>query len=953
MKLKNRILIVLVVCGILPLALSFLYATWQSAKTTNEVILNHAKTSLKVSTEHIDGYFQARLAEVELLAIQPIIRTMNFSSIRPYLLETLALKKDYYEKFIIGRKDGTFHNTSGGNPYLNMLRTSDDNSPTAKPKNIKKRDYWQRTVLNNKNNSPILYVSNPMISYTTGVKQIVITSAILDDKNTVAGLIGASLPWNNLQTLINSLQKDLSSEFSGMANLALISKDGTYWYHWQQENVIKLVRDKDNKLSKNANGENQTTSVNIKKLMPAVASKVLALKNTTNIYYFTEELEDQHTHHLFYALPSSQYILQLSVSDSVLSARTYNLMMVLAIAFIVSTAFAVYWTSLTSNRMIKPLQDFTDDIQYIDKNNFSSLSQQSSTYEFNQLFTEFNKMLHVVSENKKILYNSEQRFSLAMKGANDGLWDWDIANDTIYYSPRWLEMLGYKENELPNLISTWETLIYPEDKDKVNDKLQSYLSGKVNQYKIEFRMLHKDGHLVYVLTRGFLVRDSDSNIPIRMVGTHKDISEQKQHEVQLQALNADLEKRVSERTKELAYTNEKLMNKTLAAEDANKAKSLFLANMSHEIRTPISGIIGLTDLILKTELTKEQSDYLQQLRQSSDHLMHILNDILDISKIEAGKLAIESATFDLKKVVSGVLNIFSLQAKKKGIIFHNSFEDSASTLVNGDSVRCSQVLANLVSNAVKFTESGSIEVSISRQENSDFVDFSIKDTGIGITEEQQKKLFSTFVQADDSTTRKYGGSGLGLVICKNLVRLMGGEISLQSQQGKGCTFKFSILLPIVNISTLTPKIDGVQAKYSGAEHSSNTAQLKANVCNKHVLLVEDNRVNQIIALKMLHEFGMRTSIAMNGQEAVEQAKEESFDIILMDIQMPVMNGFEATQEIRKLPQYQSVPIIAITANAMSDDKEASIDAGMDSHITKPINSDKLLIEMAKFLKNRV
>lgn len=953
MKLKNRILIVLVVCGILPLALSFLYATWQSAKTTNEVILNHAKTSLKVSTEHIDGYFQARLAEVELLAIQPIIRTMNFSSIRPYLLETLALKKDYYEKFIIGRKDGTFHNTSGGNPYLNMLRTSDDNSPTAKPKNIKKRDYWQRTVLNNKNNSPILYVSNPMISYTTGVKQIVITSAILDDKNTVAGLIGASLPWNNLQTLINSLQKDLSSEFSGMANLALISKDGTYWYHWQQENVIKLVRDKDNKLSKNANGENQTTSVNIKKLMPAVASKVLALKNTTNIYYFTEELKDQHTHHLFYALPSSQYILQLSVSDSVLSARTYNLMMVLAIAFIVSTAFAVYWTSLTSNRMIKPLQDFTDDIQYIDKNNFSSISQRSSTYEFNQLFTEFNKMLHVVSENKKILYNSEQRFSLAMKGANDGLWDWDITNGTMYYSPRWLEMLGYKENELPNLISTWETLIYPEDKDKVNDKLQSYLSGKVNQYKIEFRMLHKDGHLVYVLTRGFLVRDSDSNIPIRMVGTHKDISEQKQHEVQLQALNADLEKRVSERTKELAYTNEKLMNKTLAAEDANKAKSLFLANMSHEIRTPISGIIGLTDLILKTELTKEQSDYLQQLRQSSDHLMHILNDILDISKIEAGKLAIESATFDLKKVVSGVLNIFSLQAKKKGITFHNSFEDSASTLVNGDSVRCSQVLANLVSNAVKFTESGSIEVSISRQENSDFVDFSIKDTGIGITEEQQEKLFSTFVQADDSTTRKYGGSGLGLVICKNLVRLMGGEISLHSQQGKGCTFKFSILLPIVNISTLTPKIDVVQTKSSGAVHSSNTAQLKANVCNKHVLLVEDNRVNQIIALKMLHEFGMRTSIAMNGQEAVEQAKEESFDIILMDIQMPVMNGFEATQEIRKLPHYQSVPIIAITANAMSDDKEASIDAGMDSHITKPINSDKLLIEMAKFLKNRV
>lgn len=337
MKLKYKILIVLLLCGFFPLAISFIFAIWQSSNTTNEVVLDNVKTSLNVSSAQLDGFFKSRLAEIELLAIQPAITSMNFTQMKPVLMDALAIKKTYYEKFIVGRPDGSFHNTSGGNPDVMMLRTTDDTSPTAQPKSIRNRDYWQHTVLNNTENIPTIYVSNPMISFTTGVKQVVVASSIIDDQGQVSGLLGAALPWQNIKTLMNNMQDKLSAEFSGLANLALISKDGTYWYHWQADHVIQLAKDEDNNVIKNTDGENTTKSTNIAQLMPDHADKIAEVTNQSGMYHFTNLQDGQKLHHLFYSIPSTGYLLQLTVSDQILVAKTHELIYFLSIAFILST----------------------------------------------------------------------------------------------------------------------------------------------------------------------------------------------------------------------------------------------------------------------------------------------------------------------------------------------------------------------------------------------------------------------------------------------------------------------------------------------------------------------------------------------------------------------------------------------------------------------------------------
>ena len=375
------------------------------------------------------------------------------------------------------------------------------------------------------------------------------------------------------------------------------------------------------------------------------------------------------------------------------------------------------------------------------------------------------------------------------------------------------------------------------------------------------------------------------------------------------------------------------------AEEATKAKSEFLARMSHEIRTPMNGIIGMTYLAMREQPDKTQMNYLRRIDGAAKTLLGVINDILDFSKMEANKMEIKAVNFRLSAVLRSVYDLLLVKSEEKNIALNFTVADNVPDILEGDSLRLSQICINICSNALKFTDSGSVSLCISLHEKPEGVAddallllFTIADTGIGMTKEAQCRIFDSFAQADGSTTRKYGGTGLGLPICKLLTRMMGGEIWVESEIGHGSTFYFTVLMRPGSAEELE------------AEESTRAEYVEAPLPDLHVLLVEDNEINQEIAMEVLRGMGVNVSLVKNGAEALQKWNEaERFDLILMDIQMPVMDGLSATRAIRSSPVHRSksVPIIAMTANAMTGDREKSLQAGMNDHITKPLDVHEL------------
>ncbi len=670
-----------------------------------------------------------------------------------------------------------------------------------------------------------------------------------------------------------------------------------------------------------------------------------------------------------------------------------------------------------------------------------------------------------ITERKQMneaLFKANERFTLAVNGSNDGIWDWDITTNELYLSPKWKQILGYEDNELENHHNTFIRLVYEEDLEKVNEHLQRYFKGEANEYAIQFRMMHKDGSLRWILAKGAAIRD-EKNRPFRMAGSHSDITLQKMAEEAIKAAKTQ-------------------------AEAATKAKSVFLANMSHEIRTPLNGVIGFTDLLRNTQLTHDQRLYVENASVSAHSLLNIISDILDFSKIEAGMMTLEYIMTDMFQLFEQSVDIVKFNAEKKKLEILLNLDVNMPRFAMVDPVRLNQVLVNLLGNAVKFTSQGEVELKVRYKplENSRGVfSISVRDTGIGISREQQKKLFKAFSQADSSTTRKFGGTGLGLTISDMIVVQMGSKIQIESIEGKGATFFFELCadtatgemrshevishikralviddnannrlilermlgswdidcescadglsaLDILNKSKPfdiiicdynMPEIDGLETiqriqetmkltpeklpmillysssddpdihekchdlgvrfciakpvkqeqlfacfasayepkKGESATSAPETGQKpEADAATKNptagpvILVAEDVHLNMTLVKVLLTRFfpGSVIHEAGTGMAAIHKYKEFRPDLILMDLQMPEMDGREATQKIRELERDSGkrVPIIALSAEAQPEEMESSLQAGIDDYITKPIETKKLKAVLEKYLQ---
>jgi signal transduction histidine kinase/CheY-like chemotaxis protein len=406
-----------------------------------------------------------------------------------------------------------------------------------------------------------------------------------------------------------------------------------------------------------------------------------------------------------------------------------------------------------------------------------------------------------------------------------------------------------------------------------------------------------------------------------------------------------LERTVSARTAELQASNLQLIEMRDRAMEGSRAKSEFLANMSHEIRTPMNGILGMTELVLDSELTEEQRDNISTVKSSAESLLSILNDILDFSKIESRKLDVEAAPFALRAAVAASIKPFTLQAQQKGLDLICNVSPDVPAGVVGDSTRIQQVLTNLVGNALKFTEAGHVLVSVTesaRIEGTSHLHFSISDTGIGIPADKHAAIFEAFRQADGSTTRQFGGTGLGLTISSTLVALMGGRIWVESEPGVGSTFSFSLNLPVTRLADGSAAASEPVPAPSAPRTPAPVApplEVAPGAPSRRILLVEDNIINQRVAIGMLTKRGHHVTLAQDGGEAVAILERERFDLVLMDLQMPGISGLDATAMIRRREQATGdhVRIIAMTARAMASDREQCLAAGMDGYLSKPID----------------
>lgn len=518
------------------------------------------------------------------------------------------------------------------------------------------------------------------------------------------------------------------------------------------------------------------------------------------------------------------------------------------------------------------------------------------------------------------LKETKERLDLAIWGASAGVWDWNVQSDAIYLSPRLKEIAGYTDEDVPDTVNEFHTLLHPEDRTQVMRRAQAYLNKEIDAYETVFRIQHKKGGWRWILSRGRALWDKHDK-PYRMIGVHTDITTQKELE-------------------------DKLHEARQKAEASSEAKSAFLANMSHEIRNPMNIIIGIASLLAKHQsLSPEVKEYADALQSGANTLHGLLNDILDFSKLESGMMTLDRSQFNLKTVLTESINLAAFRAREKHLALETDIPASLPNTFIGDPLRVRQIVNNLLSNAVKFTEQGSVKLSVTAAPDSTGkrcnVTIRVKDTGIGIAEDKLGMIFEKFIQTDPLAARRSSGTGLGLAICKELTELMGGKIYVTSTKDQGSEFIVRLPLEVaVEKQLVSP------AKPAKSRESKNAIR-------GTVLLVEDYKPNVLVIRTVLTDLGYECKAIHTAEDAISLLCSDSrkqFYAVLMDVQLPDLNGFEATRYIRayeKAYHLPPIPIIAMTAHALMGDRDKCLDSGMDEYIAKPFDTEDLAEKLAK------
>lgn len=519
---------------------------------------------------------------------------------------------------------------------------------------------------------------------------------------------------------------------------------------------------------------------------------------------------------------------------------------------------------------------------------------------------------------KRDKYRLEEQLSAASDGTGLCIWEQHVPTGKLtIHNMQWGQMLGFNPTEVEANVESWKENLHPADKDEVIQAFMSHLAGESDFYQVVYRMIHKSGDYTWVSDRGRVVEFDDQGNPLRMMGSHIDITEEKQ----------------------LIYTERERMK---VVEARTKAKDDFMAIMSHELRTPMNAIVGLGALLKFSPLDKTQKKYIEKFEISCSYMMQLINNVLDFSKVKDHSFELNQQAFRLDIALRSVTNILELEAQNKGLTLSLIGESLLPEAIIGDRGHLSQVLINLVGNAIKYTEDGSVSLTVepldAPAEHQIKLEFSVTDTGVGIASEDIKNLFDPYQRVIDSDSVFKEGVGLGLAISKSLVELMGGNLQVESTIGQGSRFYFELVFELADEDTSSPEIDGTDL---------NNFRLPAGL---HVLLTDDSSLNRYVGSEMIKNMGGTVSLASTGESAIVQLRQRHFDIVLMDISLPGKNGLEVTQWIRQYGRNPNVPILALTAHDITQLSPMCQEAGMNGYLSKPFEYQDLYRAICKALE---